>query len=392
MEVEDLMKITVIIPTYNDAQSIRQSMLSLFQQTYKHWELIIVDDGSTDDTQAVVQTLIAEYPALAKQIQYHKQANQDQLTAILTALPHVTGDYIYILHSDDYIPAKTTFEQLQQAVQADPSYDAYIGNWYIMDEFDQRQGLKKVMPYKNTDSRLALLYLWLGRNLYVDVGLFKTQTFLTSIKESYLTWNMPFWVNFQTNQLLKVKNVDFIMYEYRVFSGNYANTELGQLNVINGELRTLAALMATKSIPFYKGQFILFRLFNKLGLSQWYRPIYLNQKEKHPGKIIEFAVTKRFGESYKTNLFLNSLVCYYQQASPRTLTIEALPADLPIYYGKDMRTFNQLLIKNDLPAFYQTLLAEMAQGFSTLQCKQEDLAKLQTICRFLCISPAFTVL
>lgn len=392
MEVEDLMKITVIIPTYNDAQSIRQSMLSLFQQTYKHWELIIVDDGSTDDTQAVVQTLIAEYPALAEQIQYLKQANQDQLTAILTALPHVTGDYIYILHSDDYIPAKTTFEQLQQAVQADPSYDAYIGNWYIMDEFDQRQGLKKVMPYKNTDSRLALLYLWLGRNLYVDVGLFKTQTFLTSIKESYLTWNMPFWVNFQTNQLLKVKNVDFIMYEYRVFSGNYANTELGQLNVINGELRTLAALMATKSIPFYKGQFILFRLFNKLGLSQWYRPIYLNQKEKHPGKIIEFAVTKRFGESYKTNLFLNSLVCYYQQASPRTLTIEALPADLPIYYGKDMRTFNQLLIKNDLPAFYQILLTEMAQGFSTLQCKQEDLAKLQTICRFLCISPAFTVL
>ena len=129
MEVEDLMKITVIIPTYNDAQSIRQSMLSLFQQTYKHWELIIVDDGSTDDTQAVVQTLIAEYPALAEQIQYLKQANQDQLTAILTALPHVTGDYIYILHSDDYIPAKTTFEQLQQAVQADPSYDAYIGNW-----------------------------------------------------------------------------------------------------------------------------------------------------------------------------------------------------------------------------------------------------------------------
>lgn len=386
------MKITVIIPTYNDAESIRQSLLSLFQQTYKHWELIIVDDGSTDHTQDVVQTLIAEHPALSEQIQYIKQANQDQLTAILTALPHVTGDYIYILHSDDYIPETTTFAQLEQAVQADPSYDAYIGNWYIMDEFDQRQGLKKVMPYKNKDSRLALLYLWLGRNLYVDVGLFKTSTFLTSIKDSYLTWNMPFWVNFQTNQLLKVKNVDFIMYEYRVFSGNYANTELGQLNVINGELRTLVALMATKSIPFYKGQFILFRLFNKLGLSQWYTPFYLNQKEKHPGTIIEFAVTKRFGESYKTNLFLNSLVRYYQQPSQRILTIQALPADLPIYYGKDMRTFNQLLIDDRLPAFYQTLLVEMAQGFSMIACKKEDLEKLQTICRFLCIQPAFKVL
>ena len=385
------MKITVIIPTYNDAKSIRQSLLSLFQQTDKQWELIIVDDGSTDNTQNVVQTLMAEYADLSQQIYYLKQENQDQLTAILTALPHVTGEYIYILHSDDYIPEKTTFEKLKKVVQIDPSYDAYIGNWYIMDEFDQRQGLKKVMPYKNKESRLALLYLWLGRNLYVDVGLFKTSTFLTSIKESYLTWNMPFWVNFQTNQLLKVKNVDFIMYEYRVFSGNYANTELGQLNVINGELRTLVALMETKSIPLYKWQFILFRLLNKFGLSQWYTPIYLNRKEKCPGTVIEFAVMKRFGENYKQNPFLNSLVHYYKQSNQRAITIEELPLELPIYYGKDMRTFNQLLIEDNLPTFYQMLLAEMAVGFSTIQCKKKDLAKLQIICRFFCIKPEFEV-
>ncbi|MBM7709073.1 glycosyltransferase family 2 protein [Enterococcus lemanii] len=385
------MKITVIIPTYNDAKSIRQSLLSLFHQTDKDWELIIVDDGSTDNTQDVVQDLIAEYASLSGQIHYLKQANQDQLTAILTALPYVTGDYIYILHSDDYIPEINTFEQLKRVIQTDPEYDAYIGNWYIMDEFSQRQGVKKVMPYKNKDSRLALLYLWLGRNLYVDVGLFRTSTFLKNIKESYLTWNMPFWVNFQTNQLLKVKNVDFIMYEYRVFSGNYANTELGQLNVINGELRTLVALMKTKSIPLYKWQFILFRLLNKLGLSQWYTPIYFNQKEKHPGKVIEFAVRKRFGEGYKTNLFLNSLVSYYKQPNQRILTIKALPTELPIYYGKDMRIFNQLLIEDNLPAFYQTLLLEMSQGFSTIQCKEEDLDKLQTICRFFCIQPEFKV-
>ena len=56
-----------------------------------------------------------------------------------------------------------------------------------------------------------------------------------------------------------------------------------------------------------------------------------------------------------------------------------------------MRTFNQLLIEDNLPTFYQMLLAEMAVGFSTIQCKKKDLAKLQIICRFFCIKPEFEI-
>lgn len=51
------MKISVITPTYNDAQSIEETLCSLKCQTYPFWQWIIVDDGSTDKTKEVVEGL-----------------------------------------------------------------------------------------------------------------------------------------------------------------------------------------------------------------------------------------------------------------------------------------------------------------------------------------------
>ena len=47
--------ISVIMPTYNQAAFIRRAIFSLLQQTYLHWELVIVNDGSVDDTDVSIQ-------------------------------------------------------------------------------------------------------------------------------------------------------------------------------------------------------------------------------------------------------------------------------------------------------------------------------------------------
>ena len=52
------MKISVIMPTYNDCKSIEETLDSLKNQTYKNWELVIVDDGSIDDTKKVINRYI----------------------------------------------------------------------------------------------------------------------------------------------------------------------------------------------------------------------------------------------------------------------------------------------------------------------------------------------
>mgnify|MGYP000140454968 CR=1 FL=1 len=62
---------------------------------------------------------------------------------------------------------------------------------------------------------------------------------------------MPYWLDLtQKSKCLNVKSMDFPMFRYRVFEGNYINNEMGKLNVINGELRTLTNLMKYFQSPF----------------------------------------------------------------------------------------------------------------------------------------------
>src|SRR3970282_949827 len=49
--------VTVILPTYNRASFLRQAFASIEAQTFRDWELVIIDDGSTDDTRALVEGL-----------------------------------------------------------------------------------------------------------------------------------------------------------------------------------------------------------------------------------------------------------------------------------------------------------------------------------------------
>ena len=95
-------KISVLMPTYNDADTILETLDSLVVQKYNNWELIIIDDGSSDDTKTVIEKYKKQKDKKNK-IKYVYQENKDQLLAIINGLDYVTGDYIYILHSDDLL-------------------------------------------------------------------------------------------------------------------------------------------------------------------------------------------------------------------------------------------------------------------------------------------------
>ena len=54
-------KISVLTPTYNDAKSIEETLMSLINQTYSNWEHIIIDDGSTDNTKSIIEDFKNKY-------------------------------------------------------------------------------------------------------------------------------------------------------------------------------------------------------------------------------------------------------------------------------------------------------------------------------------------
>lgn len=94
------MKFTVFTPTYNRAYILHKLYESLLRQTKKDFEWLVVDDGSTDDTESLIQKWIKEG---SLNIRYYKQENQGKHIAINKALELAKGKYLITIDSDDYI-------------------------------------------------------------------------------------------------------------------------------------------------------------------------------------------------------------------------------------------------------------------------------------------------
>ena len=96
--------VSVILPCFNRAHLLSRALDSMLGQTYKNWELIIVDDASTDHTFKVVESYLEKSPS----IRYYKlEKNGGACIARNVGLEHAKGEYISFLDSDDeYLPAK----------------------------------------------------------------------------------------------------------------------------------------------------------------------------------------------------------------------------------------------------------------------------------------------
>lgn len=89
------MRFSIIIPTYNRALFLPKAIDSVLAQTYTDWELIIVDDGSTDNTKDVVSKYKDD------RIRYFYQQNAERCTARNNGIKQSSGKYICFLDSDD---------------------------------------------------------------------------------------------------------------------------------------------------------------------------------------------------------------------------------------------------------------------------------------------------
>lgn len=379
------LKFTIIMPTYNDSDTIEKSIMSLLNQNYLDWELIIIDDGSTDETSKVVSRIKKRYDKNDK-IKYYYQTNKDQLNAIKTAIPYITGDYVYILHSDDLLNDETLIKANDYLIQHS-EFDAIISNLDIIDANDKITGEQIVHEYKNKNYTGAQLLLWLGRNLFVDPSFAKVEVFKKQFYENYLTWNCPFWINTFTGNMLNVKKVKFNFFRYRVYENNYINNVLGKLCVVNGELRVMTNLMKIYYIPFYRLQYYLFRLINKLGFNSYYIPFYKQAETKNKFEIIDFALKKRFSiDEINNNLYLKSIYNFYFKKNNRTIKIGEIDKNIPVYYGCDLRVFNKKILNNELESFYINLLHEMEKGFNIIEVDNiKTKEKMEDICKFLSI-------
>lgn len=119
--------VSVIIPTYNREKVLARSIKSVLNQTYRDFELIIIDDGSTDNT----ETLVKQYQEKDKRILYYKQGNQGASAARNSGIELAKGEYIAFQDSDDeWLPNKLEV-QMQRLQEKDADICLHLIARYI---------------------------------------------------------------------------------------------------------------------------------------------------------------------------------------------------------------------------------------------------------------------
>jgi len=111
--------VSIVIPTYNRSDMTRSiSINSVLNQTYKNWELIIVDDGSTDETRAMCLNLQRN----DCRIKYLYQTNKGQGAARNFGIINSKGEYIILLDSDDYLLPGMVKKSIEYISKGDYDY------------------------------------------------------------------------------------------------------------------------------------------------------------------------------------------------------------------------------------------------------------------------------
>lgn len=386
------MKISVLTPSYNDAISIKKTLDSLLMQTYTDWESIIIDDGSTDDTTKIIEEYKKE-KGLEDKIKYIYQENKDQLNTILNGLQYVNGDYIFKLHSDDLLPDKDFFSKCVEFMNKNQEYDAITGDLIIIDENDNVTNCWKANEYVKDEITPVKLILTKGANIYGDVFFHRKKTYVNQVKENYLNWNTPMWLDLNDKvEMLNIKKVDFPMLKYRIHSQNYANNEIGKFNLLNGELRTLTRVMKFYEVDNFEKESKIYNFYRKpiirkLKLYLNFKPKYHPKETENKYELVKSAIYSVYGKEYEKNIFLRAVLGFYQKHSDRVINLNSIK-NTEIYKGKDIRIFTKKLLDNKLSEFYILFMSEMEKGFSKIMVDtDEEVEKVKDLLKFMCIYP-----
>lgn len=190
--------VSIITPTYNCGKFIARTIDSVLAQSYTNWEMIIVDDCSTDDTKEVV----CAYAEKDERIKYHLlEQNSGAAVARTTAMDLANGAYMAFLDSDDiWLPEKL---EKQLSFMEENDYAFTCTAYEQIDEDDKLLG-KTIKTIKKTNYNRLLLDCPVGNSTVMynveKMGKFKVPDirkrnddalWLQMLKKEKYIWGMP---------------------------------------------------------------------------------------------------------------------------------------------------------------------------------------------------------
>lgn len=132
-------RVSVVIPCYNDGEYLRETVQSVLQSTYENIQIIIIDDGSTDNTKLIALDL----QQLSHKVEYYYQTNSGLSSARNSGIEIANGKYILPLDADDKI-SQDYIEQGVKVLHERPEVKVVYCN---AEFFGNRQGIWNLKPF-----------------------------------------------------------------------------------------------------------------------------------------------------------------------------------------------------------------------------------------------------
>lgn len=378
-------KISVLIPAYNSAKTIVEALESIKNQTYQNWEIILINDGSQDETETILRRYLGNTKLPLK---YTKQTHHNYFKAIRHGLKYASGEIIFVLDADKILFNQNVFYRAVSTILGEKCDGMFVGIRAMYQRLKDGK-FHLVRPYYRNEVSLIKTALGLGTNIYTNYAFWRREIFETSVYENYLINGMPAWYNAENNLGLKVVNGNFVGLKYRVSKKvNLGDNPLKQNNSktlfeLSTNLRTLHHIVSRINVPAYSTQATLYNLINRLHIASLYPSIF-KQGQTSLKKITPLVV-KNIKDSELDNVYLKTIVDFSNNFDPQKTAKIVIPKGTKIYWGTEIDEFSNKLSKNMLDQFYYDLMKIISQGTTIYKIKKDDQKKLEQILEFFTI-------
>mgnify|MGYP005787880375 FL=1 len=378
-------KISVLIPAYNSAKTIVEALESIKNQTYQNWEIILINDGSQDETEKILRRYLGNTKLPLK---YIKQTHHNYFKAIRHGLKYASGEIIFVLDADKILFNQNVFYRAVSTILGEKCDGMFVGIRAMYQRLKDGK-FHLVRPYYRNEVSLIKTALGLGTNIYTNYAFWRREIFETSVYENYLINGMPAWYNAENNLGLRVVNGNFVGLKYRVSKKvNLGDNPLKQNNSktlfeLSTNLRTLHHIVSRINVPAYSTQATLYNLISRLHIASLYPSIF-KQGQTSLKKITPLVV-KNIKDSELDNVYLKTIVDFSNNFDPQKTAKIVIPKGTKIYWGTEIDEFSNRLSKNMLDQFYYDLMKIISQGTTIYKIKKDDQKKLEQILEFFTI-------
>lgn len=210
------MKVSVVIPVYNVKPFLERAVQSVLRQSYQDFEIVMVDDGSSDGSGDLAERLKGLWP---RTIVVH-QENQGLSGARNTGIRHASGEYIVFLDSDDEWLLPDGLERLMVSAREDLIVFKPVDVWregrqehtkdYDVDYISTLPDAQAIFSHliRTGQFRMSACMLLVRRQILTEHGLFFPMGYISED----VNWSLQVWQHAKT---VKIQNIDFYGYFHR---------------------------------------------------------------------------------------------------------------------------------------------------------------------------------